>query len=200
MKKIFSIILCAAVVLVSGCSGVSQEEYNSLVEENSKLNSKNDQLQDELDTFKTDKVNVDNCFEIYAKILGLPKTAISEELPNQISRGLYEEHILYRENDELASKTILSFDSSLSAQDIAPYIKVYVDGIKDVSGRTLQQYNNMITNVYIYRYDNGNIIMSQCWYKDDDGTIKAPMFFTSYGEDVAEELTRLYKEEENSVQ
>lgn len=37
MKKIFSIILCASVVLISGCSGVSQEEYNSVLEENSKL-------------------------------------------------------------------------------------------------------------------------------------------------------------------
>jgi len=42
--------------------------------------------------------------------------------------------------------------------------------------------------------------MSQCWFKDDNGTVKAPMFFTSYGEDAAKELTRLYKEEENSVQ
>ena len=64
MKKIFSIILCAAVVLISGCSGVSQEEYNSLVEENSNLTSENDQLKEELEKIKTDKANVDSCFEI----------------------------------------------------------------------------------------------------------------------------------------
>ncbi len=199
MKKIFSIILCAAVVLTTGCSGVSQEEYNSLVEENSNLTSENDQLKEELEKIKTDKANVDSCFEIYAKLLGLPKTAISEELPKQISRGLYEEHIFYRENDELATKTIISFDRSLSAQDIAPYIKVYVDDTKDTISQMLQQYQ-MTANVFIYRYDNGNVIMSQCWFKDDNGTVKAPMFFTSYGEDAAKELTRLYKEEENSVQ
>ncbi|MDE7231194.1 MAG: hypothetical protein K2N56_12000 [Oscillospiraceae bacterium] len=199
MKKIFSIILCAAVMLIAGCSGVSQEEYNSLVEENGKLKSETDQLKEELENLKASKADADDCFEIYEKILGLPKAAISEELPNQISRGLYEEHIFYRENDELAAKTILSFDSSLSAQDIAPYIKVYVDGVKDTADQTLQQYP-MTANVFIYRYSNGNVIMSQCWYKEDDGTIKAPMFFTSYGEDVAEELIRLYKEEENSTQ
>ena len=109
--------------MTTGCSGVSQEEYNSLVEENSNLTSENDQLKEELEKIKTDKANVDSCFEIYAKLLGLPKTAISEELPKQISRGLYEEHIFYRENDELATKTIISFDRSLSAQDIAHILK-----------------------------------------------------------------------------
>lgn len=54
MKKIFSIILCAAVVLISGCSGVSQEEYNSLMEENSKLNSENNELKSKYDTLVSD--------------------------------------------------------------------------------------------------------------------------------------------------
>lgn len=199
MKKIFSIILCAAVFLSTGCSRVSQEEYNSLVEENSNLNSEIDQLKEKLKDLESGTAYTDDCFEIYTQILGLPKTAISEELPNQISRGLYEEHIFYSENNEMAAKTILSFDNSLSAKDIAPYIKVYVDGVKDTSNQTLEQYP-MTANIFIYRYDNGNVIMSQCWYKDDNGEIKAPMFFTSYGEDVAEELTRLYEDEENSVQ
>ena len=199
MKKIFSIILCATVFLSTGCSGVSQEEYNSLVEENSNLNSEIDQLKEKLKDLESGTAYTDDCFEIYTQILGLPKTAISEELPNQISRGLYEEHIFYSENNEMAAKTILSFDNSLSAKDIAPYIKVYVDGVKDTSNQTLEQYP-MTANIFIYRYDNGNVIMSQCWYKDDNGEIKAPMFFTSYGEDVAEELTRLYEDEENSVQ
>lgn len=199
MKKIFSIILCAVVLLTTGCSGISQEEYNSLVEENEKLKSETDRLKEELGNLKSGKAYTDDCFEIYARILGLPKAAISEELPNQISRGLYEEHIFYRENNELAAKTILSFDSSLSAKDIAPYIKVYVDGVKDTANQTLQQYP-MTANVFIYRYDNGDVIMSQCWYKDNNGEIKAPMFFTSYGEDVSEELTRLYQEEGASVQ
>ncbi len=36
----------AAVMLLSGCSGVSQEEYNSLLEENSHLMSENTSLKD----------------------------------------------------------------------------------------------------------------------------------------------------------
>lgn len=196
MKKIVvSLFTLAAVIFSAGCSSVSQDEYNSLVEANSKLSSENDQLKEELEKLETGRADVDDCFEIYAKMLGLPKAAISEELPKQISRGLYEEHIFYQENDDLATKTIISFDSSLSAQTIAPYIKVYVDGVKDGVGQALQR-QQMTAMIFIYRFDNGNVIMSQCWYKGEDGTIKAPMFFTSYGEDVAKELTRLYKEPE----
>lgn len=44
MKKILSIILCAAVVLTTGCSGGSQEDYNSLLEENSRLKEENNEL------------------------------------------------------------------------------------------------------------------------------------------------------------
>lgn len=36
MKKIFSIILCAAVMLTAGCSVSPQEEHNSVLEKNSK--------------------------------------------------------------------------------------------------------------------------------------------------------------------
>lgn len=39
----------AAVMLLSGCSGVSQDEYNSLLEENSSLSSRNDELSSKLD-------------------------------------------------------------------------------------------------------------------------------------------------------
>lgn len=53
MKKIFSIILCAAVVLTTGCSGVSQEEYNSLAEKNSSLSSSNSRLQSENEELKS---------------------------------------------------------------------------------------------------------------------------------------------------
>ena len=54
MKKIFSIILCAAVVLTAGCSGVSQESYNSLVEENSRLQSEKNELKSKYDTLVSD--------------------------------------------------------------------------------------------------------------------------------------------------
>ena len=37
-KTIFALCVCTC-VLLSGCSGVSQEEYNSLKEQNSDLNS-----------------------------------------------------------------------------------------------------------------------------------------------------------------
>lgn len=62
MKKIFSIILCAAVVLVSGCSGDYPEGNNKLAEENSSLSSVNSRLQSENDelTSKLDRQLANN--------------------------------------------------------------------------------------------------------------------------------------------
>ncbi len=54
MKKIFSIILCAAVVLTTGCSGVSQEEYNSLLEEKNELKKIGEQLLEENSRLQAD--------------------------------------------------------------------------------------------------------------------------------------------------
>lgn len=193
MKKILSVILCLSVLLASGCSNVTQEDYNSLVEEKSNLKSENDQLKGELNELKESKTEIDDCFEIYAKVLSLPKSAISEEHSKQHSRGLYEEDTFYNNNNELTSKVVLTFDSSLSGKDIAPYIKAHVDGINNDINQLLQ--SSLTANVCIYRYSNGNVIMSQCWYKDEEGNINAPMFFTSYGKEAAEEISRLYKEE-----
>ncbi len=47
-KSVFACAL-AAVMLLSGCSGVSQDEFNSLLEENSQLSSKNEELTSTLD-------------------------------------------------------------------------------------------------------------------------------------------------------
>lgn len=46
MKKSVLAAALAAVVMLSGCSGVSQENYNSLVEENSRLQSENSNLKE----------------------------------------------------------------------------------------------------------------------------------------------------------
>lgn len=197
MKKFLSIILCASIIMTTGCSGISLEDYNSLVVENSKLSAENDQLKDELEEIKTAKDKLGDCFDVCTKMLGLPKSAVYEEKPNQVSRGLYKEFVFYLDNDEISSKTIISFDSSLSAKEIAPYIKVYVDGVADGLNQTLQQ-RPTSTNGFIYRYGNGKVIMSQYRYVDDDGTVKSPIFFTSYGLDVADELAKLYEEEEAS--
>lgn len=63
MKKLFILMMCLSLVLVTGCSpsGISQEEYDALLAENSKLNSdcerilmqKND-LAKELGSFKSE--------------------------------------------------------------------------------------------------------------------------------------------------
>lgn len=45
-KRIFAIALCSC-LLLSGCSGVSREEYNSMLSANSKLEADNSELQNE---------------------------------------------------------------------------------------------------------------------------------------------------------
>ena len=199
MKKVIvSFLALLSVVLISGCSNVSQDEYNSLVEENSILKSKIAQQEEELNKQKDSKADIYDCFDIYAKMLSLPKAAISEEHSNKHSSGLYEEDVFYNETGDLSAKVIMTFDHRLSAEEIAPFIKAHADGINGTVSQLLQ--SSISAQVCIYRYDNGNIIMSQCWYKSDDGTIKAPMFFTSYGEDVSKKISQLYKEEGNSAQ
>lgn len=49
MRKTVLAGALAAVMLLSGCSGVSQEEYNSLLEENLRLLSQNEELSSKLD-------------------------------------------------------------------------------------------------------------------------------------------------------
>lgn len=46
MKKSVLAMALLAVVLMSGCSGVSQESYNSLVTENENLKSENSALKE----------------------------------------------------------------------------------------------------------------------------------------------------------
>lgn len=55
MKKSVLAAALVGVMLLSGCSGVSQDEYNSLLEENSKLKEENNSLQSQ-----NDSLNIDN--------------------------------------------------------------------------------------------------------------------------------------------
>lgn len=63
MKKVFLSAILAAVLLVSGCSsGVSQESYNSVVEENSRLLEQNKNLNNSKDDLSSEneKLNSQN--------------------------------------------------------------------------------------------------------------------------------------------
>lgn len=61
MKKLFALLICLCLTLVTGCSGISREDYDALLAENSKLESecerilmeKND-LAKELGAFKSE--------------------------------------------------------------------------------------------------------------------------------------------------
>lgn len=192
MKKvIMSLLVAISVVLASGC--VSQDEYNSLVEENSNLKSQTAQLEDDLNGLREDKNDLVDCFDIYTTMLGLPKEAISEQKTINHGGGLDEEYVIYDDNGNLSSKDILTFPSNLSAEVVAPYIKVHMDGVKENIRQSFQY--SLKAMICVYRYDNGNIIGSQCWYIGEDGGIKAPMNFPSYSRDVYDELSRLLEEE-----
>ena len=61
MKKVILSTVLAAVMFVSGCSsGVSQESYNSVVEENSKLQSEKSSAERENSLLKSEKSSLEN--------------------------------------------------------------------------------------------------------------------------------------------
>lgn len=185
MKRVIvSLLAVASVILASGC--VSQSEYNSLLEENA-------QLENDLSELKASKNSLADSLDIYAAMLGLPKEAISEQNIINHGGGLDEEYVFYNDNGNLSAKDILTFPSNLSAKEVAPYIKVHMDDIKENIRQSFQ--SSLKAMICIYRYDNGNIIGSQCWYIGDDGNIKAPMNFPSNSRDVYNELSRLLEEE-----
>lgn len=58
MKKAIFAAALAAIVLLSGCSGVSQENYNSLVTENESIKSENSKLESENSSLKSENASL----------------------------------------------------------------------------------------------------------------------------------------------
>lgn len=207
MKKILSIILCSAVVLTTGCSSVSQEEYNSVFEEKTSLKYENenlqneiDSLQQELDTLKsenselTQEIDVLNrrlddtsyCFDICTWVLGRPQTALQSSDVSYHDDAFDIETTYYIEGSEATAKTVNTINSKLSAASVASYIESSMEfANNDIENFFLSGFTEYMM---IYRYDDGNVIASQFWYKEN-GEIQSKAFLTHYGLDIASYLS-----------
>lgn len=198
MKKIFYIILCAAVVMLTGCSGVSQDEYNSLVEENSKLKSdcerilaeKNDlakemndlksNLEQEIDNLKDEHSQKDYCFDICTWMLGRPQSSIFNSYTSKYSDYVDLETTYFSENSELTMKIVHTIKKFTSTAQIAAHIVAYEKFIDE--GMQLFMSEGVTEFVNIYRHADGNVIMSSYWYLDKNNIIQHGCIWTSYGQ------------------
>lgn|GEM_PF-6853762 len=204
MKKIFSIILCAAAVMLSGCSSISQDEYNSLVEEKTSLKYDNEKLQgeiadlqSELDTIKAEKSEleqknveaqakidaIDYCFDIDACMLGRPQSSIIQSEVSKYNDNVDLETAIYMEGTHFTSKMVHTIKDTVSpaltAIHIVSYEKAIADGIGNLLDDNLKEY------VIIYRNYNdghGSVIMHSYWYLDDNDEMHHDFFFTLYAQ------------------
>ncbi len=196
MKKFLCVILCAAVALTSGCSNVSQEEYNSLVEENSQLKADNERILDEKNDLEKEnntlKENLDvktECFNICTWMLGRPQSAVAKNEFKNVIDGLTTEGTYYVENSEFTAKNVATFSSKFKPKEIAEYIKGFEDKLE--SGAESMFEAGEKNTVTIYRYENGNIIATFYLYKDKSNAVNHKAFFTQYGTDVADQYSLL---------
>ena len=205
MKKIFSIILCAVVVLVSGCSAGSQEAYNSVFEEKTELKYDNDklkgeiaELQSELEALKTEKTELEQaheklqeriditgeCICIDARILGRPQSSIVDNEVTKYDDNVDLETTLYMEGTHFSSKIVHTIKDDLSpietAIHMATYEKATADRIVNLLDDDLRELVIIYRN---YNEGNGSIIAHSFWYFDDneDNVIQRRCSFTTYG-------------------
>ncbi|MCH5206430.1 MAG: hypothetical protein J1F09_05705 [Oscillospiraceae bacterium] len=207
MKKIFAVLLCLAVVLAAGCSsGVSQEEYDALVEENSQLKSDNSdllgtknsltkeinslesektELEQEINDLKNNHSSLDYCLDISTWMLGRPQSTVhlSDGYELEIT-GTTVEAVLFDENFELTEKIVITFKRTLPSQLIAQFMKSFEDtyNLSDMIEKGLTE------GVVIYRYDDGAVIMSHFWYLRDG--IENKKVWSDPGMDVMEKFEK----------
>lgn len=67
MRKQFIAVALAGVMLLSGCSSVSEESYNAVVAENEGLKSENSQLKKDVENYKSDLETFSNNCQVLIK-------------------------------------------------------------------------------------------------------------------------------------
>ncbi len=195
MKKLFALIMCLSLVLVTGCSSISREEYENLIAENSRLESDYEQLLMEkndlanmLDEAKTRNKAITDCFELCNEMLGRPNAAIAKENSEIYLDGISEDSYFYLEEKVLSGKSIITFNRSMPSAEIAGKIKVHTDAnSEDITNILLT--SSIKSSAFIYRYDNGKVIMSHYWYKDSNDNVQERLFW--FSKEVGDEYDKL---------
>ena len=215
MKKIFSIILCAAVVLISGCSVVSQEEYNSVFEEKTSLISDNENLKDEISSLKSelDKLTSENedlqheiedlkeknsdyeyCTDFSIWMLGRPQSSVEKIETSALDENVNLETTYFYEEGTFSTKLVYTIKKTLSLARAGIYIasfeKAMGEGAADLMGESLDNI------VIIYRHPGGSVIKITYLYRDDDNVIRRKGFYTLYGQKqgIAQECAKIMEQ------
>lgn len=222
MKRVIS-ALCvfAAIITLSGCSGISQEKYDLLVSENSKLSIENEslksdykildgelndvkaqneilqsekkQLQDKIsDNEKSDKIKSD-CLEIAERMLGRPQDTLVHNTVDIQEVYASSETSIYDDNSCITSKVVDTLDSYLSImpEQTAVYIYSTYDSFS-------KSFTNLLSkgvtqnNIIIFRYSNGEVIASMFSYiNSDDQTIHNDLIWSESSQSVKEEFEKI---------
>lgn len=209
MKKLFALIMCLCLTLVTGCSSISREEYDALLAENSKLKSdyenvlieknvlakeKSDlesNLEQKLDGQNDAPSKKDYCFDICTWTLGRPQSSIVNHETSKYSDNVDLETTYYMENSEVTIKMVHSIKESLSptlaAIHMAAYEKSLDEGIENLMNDGITEF------VVIYRYTSGNVIMSSYRYLDKSNSLTTYRIFTNYGKgEIFEKFSEAY--------
>lgn len=200
MKKVIvSLLTVMTVVFSTGCSGVSQDEYYSLVEENSQLKATNasilsekNNLEKEYDALKTEKEaleqsnlssdEINYCFDIQTWMLGRPQSSIVKNDVEKYGDDVDLETTYYMENSNFTIKMVHTIKETLSpaltAIHIFSYEKATSNNIEKVLDDELKEYMIIYRN---YNEGYGSVIARSFYYLDENNVIRHNLFFTKYG-------------------
>ena len=199
MKRILFVILAAVVLAVSltGCSGVSQEEYDALVAENAELQNDNDELNNKCDSLEKDNSELtDDIAELQSDNSALKNE--NQRLENNLDTatqliylwdidtwmlGRPETAVYSRSNEQIhesisTESTFYLEDGILSGKlivtikdDLAPdQIAAFIKSHMDTIYASMEETisEQFSENLVVYRYDNGDVIMVYYHYYDNN--------------------------------
>ncbi len=214
MKKLFALIMCLSLVLVTGCSssGVSQEEYDALAAENSKmesdykkiltekgdltkeievLKSEKDRLEKELESNSNQPLTSNNLdVDVLSWMMGKPQSTIESCNTTKEADWLTTESTYYVDGSAISVKVVHTISSSVSAKKISSFIRSYE---LEQAAKVPDLFSNdsgIVELLVVYRYDNGKIIMTTCWYNYQNNTITYGYSWGRYGKEVEKEYSK----------
>lgn len=143
MKKSVLAAAIAGVMLLSGCSGVSQDEYNSLLEENSKLkesSSSSESTSSETSTSSSTKSSLDSNT---SKESSSTDNSTSSEPKSDTSTEKYNKDVFiagakqcddwyYKETETGSIEAVLYVDDYAKLDDVDEFVKNFYTGMYNV--------------------------------------------------------------------
>lgn len=164
MKKTVMAAVIAVVMLLSGCSGVSQDEYNSLLEENSKLKESNSSIpieSENISNIKNENVIAKKAEELLQSG-GEPTKHLSEkdaELSCKIDWYIYDKDnaIYMHQFEKISDKEIAN-----SIYIISNWHKLGVDGYETEGIEWVADY-------LVFQRSDGTVIAGEKFENKDNG-------------------------------